>query len=571
MSTPLHHGSAIAAVLLLGITSWTLAAEPDEFLQHLPDGSLVAVRVAKLDAMDEQLSPLAERFGLAYPPLGQLVTALEGVDSRGDAVIGLMWRDDAYAPFALVPVLDFSAFVRAADGDGDSQSTLVTLAGEDLVATRRDRWALLTNLSGSEEPRPLGNLTAGELARVRKLLRSEDYSVVVLPEGIDRIPATSTRRVSSRQRAQYRRRIHNGPFALGDPTFWLNALEVYRESLTHFSRACDGLALGATLGDNDQIALRIAVLAREQNSEAAVPTQTASHSGPENLPALAGQPAIFAAAGTWKSNWTELMLDLYLYSFAGGSDGFGIRVFSKSALQEYVESTRAASELVQQVSTVMVAPTGDLPVMSNTGIILHTSDAQEYLREVDRLVEAWNQAVQKSKGDADYVYEKVPEGIAGLAPGIKGQRYQVDLTTAFRMENVPDVRTMFDKMYGRNGKAVMDVVAIDGQRVLVSDLPDDLRNQLQQELLKESASDQQDSTVRGDWKLVVQPDVFQDWANQRKLISHGGEIVGWEPKPLASQTPVEIEVRLEPTLLEAKATLAGDLVQAVGELVNPSN
>jgi len=572
MSTPLQNGPFVAALMLFAVSGQASADKAADYLQHLPDGSLIVARAAKLDAMDEQLFPLAERFGLNYPPLGQLVTALDGVESDGDVVVGLMWRDDGYSPFALVPVFDFSTFVRAADGDGDSRSTLITLAGEDLVATQRGRWALLTNLSGSEEPKPLGNVAPGVVERLKQLVRADDYSALVLPAGLDRIPATAVGRVSSRQRAQYRRRVHNGPFTLGDPTFWLNALEVYRESLTHFSKECDAIAVGATFGNERAVTLRIAVLSREASYQTTEPGQPANLRGPAKLPAIAGQPTIFTAAGAWKSRWSELLLDLYLYSFAGGSDAVGIHQFSKSALQKYVESTRAASELVNHVAAVVVAPAGDLPIMSHTGIVLDTSNADAYLEAVDKLVDAWNQVVKKSKGEADYVYEKEATGVVALAPNAKGQRYSIDLTTAFRMENVPDVRTLFTKMYGRNGKSVMDVVAIDDHRVLISDLPDELRNQLQQEL-SATRADTLNSTAETeaavDWRMLVQPAVLQDWSNKSKLITHGGDIVGWKPMQLASQTPVEVSVKLSPEVLEASATVAGELVEAIGELVNP--
>lgn len=565
MSNPSRSLISLSVVIAgLSVVS-SAAAEAEDYLQQLPSDSVVTLRVATLERMDDQLAALAEQFGVVYPPLGQVVTSLAGIDAGGDAIAGLMWRQETLVPFALLPVTDYSTFVRAADGDSDADTTLVTLAGEDLVASRRGRWVLLTNLVDGDEPAPLGNLPAKQQSRLAALAADSDYELLVLRGGFDQVLASnSNRRVPSRELAQLRRKVQNGQVQYRDPEYWKAVYRLYRVAFHHLAAKCDGFSLGVSVNEEREVTLKAALLARDET-----PRVRIGEVGSEaKILNVGGQPTIVSVGGPWGSKWTQLSLDLYVYSFAAGSDAVGIEQFSQPAMARYLKLCKTASDLVEYQSLVIISPTGDRPIMSNSAVLLHTTNAKTFQDSFDRLIDVWNAAVKQSRREAEFVYDKDADDLKGLPPSVTGTRYSVDLSNAFRMQNVPDVRTMFDKMYGRNGKLVTDVLAIDNRRVLVSDLPDDLRNELVKGLLDDSLEPAAaEESGRGEWQVELHPAPLQEWLNRSKLISHGGNIIGWEPKEFASDEKVAIRIQAEPAKLEVSTTLSAELVEALGDLI----
>ena len=126
------------ALALPSVAGQGWAAGSTRALEWVPRETLVLARASRLDAFDSDIQPLASNFGLPLPAFGQLVTQIEGIDPAGEVIIGITEYDTGvYLPFVLLPVSDYRAFVRAGDGDPGIEVTLLTLAGEELLAAKR--------------------------------------------------------------------------------------------------------------------------------------------------------------------------------------------------------------------------------------------------------------------------------------------------------------------------------------------------------------------------------------------------------------------------------------------------
>ncbi len=522
-------------------------------LAHIPSETLVAARVARLDKLDAALQPLATNFGLTYPPIGQMATQLDGIDATGEAVVGIAeYESEVYLPFVLLPVSDYRAVVRAGDGDAGIEVTPLTLAGEELLASQRGEWALVTNVV--EQFAALGQVDGPTAQQFANHLGDELLTVVVTEAGLDALKAIATAPGESpRQLANRRRMLSIRPMNWRSLDQWRQRVSLQPDMVERLHSRCSGIVLAVDTDEQLQADLRAVFIPRGEVAEATARRAT----GPLELP---DQRTVATAACAWNSPWVEWLLQMYLGSFSVGSDEVGVQYFRAGDFERFRGSIAAAGELIDSVQFLMIAPPSDKPTMSNSALLATVADADKFVAGLDEAVTNWNRMIETARRSIDFLYEIKPLEVGELA----GKRYAIDLPTAFRQDNVPEVREVLDRMYGRNGVWAMDVLPVDDTHVLVSDLPDELRDQL----LEQVRSGQPASQVAEvGWTVTLHPAVLQDWLNNVRLQSFGENVIGWKPKSLDSTGKVQIRLTTHAPVLTVESQIPSDVMKAVGELV----
>ncbi len=545
---------ACCSVAALGLLPALPAMGDDTVFAQLPRETLVAARVARLEALDDTLKPLAANFGIAFPPLGTLASQVDGVDPAGEAVVGVAaYREGEYLPFVLLPVSDYRALVRAGDGDAGIEVTPLTLSGEELLACQRGKWAMVTNVV--DEFALLGRLDAEQVEQVASHVGNELLTVLLTDAGLEEIKAMAERSgVSARQVASRRRVLASRPWNWRNLQEWRERLVLHQDMVQRLHSHCASLLLA--IDTNDQLRTRIEAIlipreevAAREASGGRVPLQ------------LANERTVATAACDWDSPWVEWLVQMHLSSFSNGSDEIGVDYFRGGEFEKFRQTVAVASDQIESLRFLMIAPGNSEPTMSNSALLVTVSDSSEFLVAVNETMVTWNRMIQTARRSIDFVYEIKPLTVDQRV----GKRYSIDLPTAFRQDNVPEVREVLADMYGRNGVWAMDVLPLDETHVLVSDLPDKLRDQLMKQWEATAATAAEEP--HGGWAIQLHPDVLQDWLNDVRRHNFGENVVGWKPKPLNSTGDIVIGLTTHEKILTIKTEIAGDVVQAFGELV----
>ncbi|QDU56477.1 hypothetical protein [Aeoliella mucimassa] len=530
-----------------------MAGESTSVLAQLPASTMVALRVAQLDELDQKVVPLAKEFAWPLPPLGQLAASFDGVDSSGEFVLGMMQLDgEQFVPFLLLPVTDYKTFVYAGDGDAGIEVTPLTLAGEELMATSRGNWALVTN--PFDDFTHLNPMPAEQSAELQKLVGSELASVIATRTGVVQLKAIALARSESPyQKATRYRQLQRRSIDWTDWQQVESLIRIYSGAINHLCESCEVMVLTADIDDDQSVALRYVT---QRAGEVEFPAAEWKRS-----PLVLGsQRIITSGEGPWGSPWTADFVQLYLDRFEVTSYDFGINYLRPQEFRGYRESVTKVSDQIQGVQAMMIAPTDDYPVMSNSAMLVNTSDAAKLLESVDEAIKDWNRMIELSQRQVDFYLGSEPLKVGER----QGRRYTVDLSDAFREANTPDVRKVMDRLYGRNGVWAIDVLPLDESRVLFTDLPDKLRD----ELIAKLDSEKPTATREATWSVTLNPAALQDWFNDCKRKEFEEGIRGWTPQEFASPTDLVVTATTHDSTLVIETKLPADVVQAMAKLWN---
>lgn len=549
--SPLVRSSLVGLALVM-LASHAAAQPGANVFAHLPKHTLAALRIARLDQLSERLQTMCELLDQPVPPVVPFVLQLEGVERDGVTVVGVARQaEGGYLPFALLPVTDYKTFVRAGDGDAGLAVTPFTLAGEELLASRRGNWVLLTNVV--EDSSTLGALEAKTAELLATLSQEQLFSGVVTPQGLAHLKSLAKSTPATSRSLAYRRRLlASRGIDWTDPADWRERLAWHAPSVERWAEQSEMVVAGVDIADDKEIELRLKI-APKQALEAT--------RAPIALPAatLPDQRQVVLAEGPLASPWTTVGLATMVDRILAAPDAVGVDYFDPSATSAWQETVLKVGEELQAVRFWMIAPQKDQPVMCNSAYLCQVEEADAFLEALDASFAAWNVLIERSRRDEDLIFETATLEVEGLT----GKRYSVDLPSAVRQEDIPDVREVMQQMFGRNGRMVVDVVPISPQHVLVSDLTDPLRNQLIG-LLKEATLPE--ASEASGWTIAIEPAAWQDWSNDVKRISMGGNIIGWKPKRLASESQVVVHAQTQESTLAIEANIPGDVVAAIAQL-----
>lgn len=540
----------LAVCLLLCLCGSVLA---ETVYDALPRNTLVAVRISQLEQLDQLVQPLAATFGVDMPAVGDIAASIDGVDVGGDVAIGLMQLGSrSYTPFVLLPVSDYKSFVLAGDGDAGLEYTPLTLAGEELVASQRGRWALVAN--PQKDKKQFGRIDVATATRIANQASSDNLvTLAITPSGVSELRSIASSRSEAPYRTASRRRsLANRKMNWTSLSDWEQRLTLYKAPLVQLCDRCDLIVMSADVDQQQSVQLAIDLIPKEPQSIAETRL---------TLPAaeVAGQRHFAIAEGPWNSPWVQMGVQMYVEHFATRSDDVGISYLSPGEFNNLRKSLLRTSDMIHSARALAITPQQGQPSMCNTALLVEVTNAEEFLAAVDDTMTEWNELVNNSRHTNDFVFESKAITVADR----QGKRYSVDLPSAFREEDVPEVREAMHKMYGRNGVLVADVVPVDETHVLVSDLTDDLRDRLLSDIRQ---TEFQPVENPAGWSFVLDPAALQDWQNQVYEQVIGENAIGWKPKRLECQSKVVVEVSTQSPKLTIRSTIPTDVVQAVGKL-----
>lgn len=528
-------------------------------LAALPDKVLGVVVLHDATATEQAFKAAATRLGTPPLPIGTFVSNLVGAEAKGDLVVGLA-ESTAGSPalFLMIPVADFDEFVTGLEGVAGEESE-IQLAGQRLLAVRRGNWALLTSVSGAiakQTFNPPENLVeaAGPLFDP-----DERGAISVIVPG-DALRRASTLIGESGKTPEELERLRRS-FSLRDirwnqPGDWAELLLVYGPLVESLAQHTDGVLIQGRGAENADVALSGTLLAKAGETQEPG-TTSATKAAVLELPA---RQAFLTAVGPTATSWTPVGIELFLGHLASRTHELGVAQFPADEWEGFRESVHALVRKTTSASLIAVAPGKEEPQLANQAVLLEVEDAEQFLSSVQELTTDWNRLLENADREVELVFDAKPLELAGR----NGTRFVVDLPTAFQASHIPEVRTVLTRLFGNTGEMRIDVLPLDGNRVLVSQFPPETTSELIGAIGEQKPAEPKDQQ----WILEFVPQVYQDWQNTTFLASFEGNIVGWKPRRFESDEKVRLTIEPTPEALRVRSQLSAELLREWVDFAN---
>ncbi|MEX2169317.1 MAG: hypothetical protein WD851_08400 [Pirellulales bacterium] len=544
-------GSALIALVGVGAGS----AEP--WQSHLPPEWLGIIVVSDLADFDRHTARLAEQFGIESPGLVRLRQSAgltEVTDAGGSWLAGLargpVGAEEAY-PFAMIPVTDFAAFVKALDGDLRGTTAVVTLAQQDLLAGNCGSWALLMN---PDQREILESVIA----------RAPDATAILQedPTATNGIASAHVSKLGLEWLAEYQsagdQRSRQQMSARRKRGLAMLSLDGAKESLILDKPVWEWVAAtferaGITIVVDDTGKARVKIAAAKP--QAASNAKLADESEDDGV--IGNREWIFAGTVQFSPELGDLATGWQLAVLKSSPEEFGIKEFSPAEMTALEGSIKNA---IGQVVNARFASLSsrDLPVHGNRVMVLDVQNVDDFLAACGELMQAWNAMIEASKAEVKLTFSAEPVEIAGHA----GQRFFVDMVEAVDVPRSPEVAKVMADMFGPEGILSWYVLPMAEGQVAVANLPREEVETLIRDLKNGDAKPQ---ATGGSARMKLDTSAYVDWGQRRDLTVTGDTVGGPRFVPLPKSDPLESNLTVRDGAVELELVLPPSLLKTLGK------
>jgi hypothetical protein len=458
----------VALTLLVAV----VAARAEGILNYVPPSALGFVAVHDLNGADAKIQKVMTIFGElseTKPPAPlafvKAITGLGGgINESGDALlVALPGEISPLEPKLLfmVTISDYAAFAKSVGGDASGEISRVTIAGQEVLATKAGTYALLMNL----EHRPtLETLIAAKpeppvaTAALDPWLATNQFALVILSHGIEQLSG-ELKGVMDRQEAKLKEQ-YSGSEMAEDLAEEMQSVEVTRKLLSFLDAEISSAAIGMAVDDATNVKLTKRVILKPSGGLASADT-IAKVDGPL-LAGYPDQPFVFAGGGPLPHGWGESIAKLFRSLIEQAPEIYGFEAFDASKWEEVEESWRNVLQ-VESCSMVMFAGAKD-EALGNLYGTTQMPNSAKYIDGARKSFEIWNELTDASTIDVKLKYEIAEVDVAGK-PALKMTN---DVLAAAGDDNVPMMKPMFEKMLGNDGKLVMFWTPTDEHTVVMA-------------------------------------------------------------------------------------------------------
>ena len=532
------------------------AAKAEQWSAHLPPEWLGVVVVHDLGEFDRHAAQLAEQFGMEAPGLVRLLESAgltDVSDASGSWLAGLargpVGADEPY-PFAMIPVTDFAAFVKALDGDLRGTTAVVTLAQQDLLAGNCGKWALLMNPDQRE-------ILESVIARAPNDTASHQ-GILAATNGI---ASAHVSQLGLKWLAEYQspgdRRSRQQMSARRKRGLAMLSLDGAKESLILDKPVWEWVAatferVGITIDVDEAGEARVMVEAAKP--QAASNAKLAGESEDEGV--IGNREWIFAGTVQFSPELGDLATGWQVAVLKSSPEEFGIKEFSPAEITALEGSIQNA---IGQVVNARFASLSsrDLPVHGNRVMVLDVQNADDFLAACGEIVQRWNAMIEASKAEVKLAFSAEPVEIAGCA----GQRFFVDMVEAVDVPRSPEVAKVMADMFGPEGILSWYVLPMAEGQVAVANLPRKEVETLIRDLKNGDAKPQ----AAGSATMKLDASAYVDWGQRRDLTVTGDTVGGPRFVPLPKSDPLEGSLTVHDGAVELELVLPPSLVEALGK------
>ncbi len=437
------------------------SARADDILQYIPDHALGYIVARELEHTSDLVEKLAEPLGYSIPsPLGLIKLSLglgAGIDSSGTLAIALLPGSEIQ-PMVLLPISDYAAFARSIQADPNGEVCRITVAGEDVLVARIDKYAIIVNIgSQTELQRQLDKQSDPELDRrsdptARRdpssdWISNQDVYLAVLPAGLQYL---------GKQKAKTPRQFITPVDEFQRPSM-LSSLRstLFSSELRSWLAANTNLVMLGVRVD-EQMNVRISSEVDLKRSSPLNRMAPIIARREQEITSLGNARFFLAASTSMPQGWGAMLADFLLQTEKNSAAATGLDRLSDELWTKKATVNRLLFEGIKSCSVVMLPGTDGDPLMANLLVIAEVPSAAEYLNAMPQVVETWNEVTEASTSDIK------PKSDL-LERELRGQRLSeivVDYAT-FTDDRVPVTKWMLDAAFGSEGKLRMKFLEVD--------------------------------------------------------------------------------------------------------------
>ncbi|MEO8495632.1 MAG: hypothetical protein ABI614_11220 [Planctomycetota bacterium] len=459
---PTHHLSGWLALFVLFFCLPRVDAA-DDVVQQIPDNALAYVVVRNLREADREVNQTAQRMQLPAHNLlemaKQSLGLVKGVVETGDLALVLM-GSEAGGPYPVV-------FVRTDNFDEllgqlktenqDGPISQVTVAGQSVLIAAKGKYAVLASPANRDGLKQVVASAASVKVDdgTQAFTQHADVYAVATNAGVKMLSqlAITGLQVVKQQLAQL------GP--QGDQA--VAAFGMYEELLKWAAEEVKQVVVALRIDDNGAVSLvkRVDFLNPVEYADAG-----SAASATKRLARLPMRPYAIAGAGamgdvTAMEKWMEFSMEM-TRSMMGSQ-------LSDEQGQKLIEISRKSMEGVRGVAFSFGVPEVGGSVYSGMAGIMEVDNADAYLaRYVDTM-----QQMQQLFADSERMPYRILTAEKAEVAGVPGMKVVMQISPAALGPAAEQLKGMFDKLYGKDGKIEVYGAAIDDKHIALAYVSED--------------------------------------------------------------------------------------------------
>jgi hypothetical protein len=556
---------ALPVCLLLLVSP--VATRAAEVLRNLPADANGFVVARNLAAVDRKVEHLISNLKLAYHPEVQAINPLawlhaagirEGLDTSGDLLLAVLppQADGQRPQFSVwLPVANYEPFVAALGGSANQRITAVTIAGEDLLVARQEKWVLVMDADQRER---MEQVLGAATPRQQTLswtdwLDTQDVAVVALSGGVRDALKWATESDAADAADQAVEEINEDDIfdlAPQQPSRGQSALPILikiqltlRQWLSRSTKALEwahdteAIGVGLRLDDEGNALAGIRVTMKA-NSEFAAATSRDGFRG-EALPALyQGGEFIVAAGGALPRPLTSAMASAYVRSIIDEMKTQEQLDIDEATLARFYQEVEQAADMVQAIAVFATPGDEQDGVYTNNFAAVRVTSADAFVDHAGEVMRLWNQMNREARRGTQLIFDVKDVPIRERDT----KEYSIDIAAADGGPALPEIRQAMEKLFGPGGKLRFFIVPVDDQTVLLAAAtPEQIASTLQALAVIQPNDWNRDPlgvTNRllpreADWRAFFSPNGYTKW-NARKMNAITGPVFGG---PLIKEFP----------------------------------
>jgi hypothetical protein len=452
-----------------------------------------------------------------------------------------------------LPIADYDRFIASLGGSAGQKITGITIAGEDLLVARQEKWALVMDpdqrtrmegmLDASPPPQPTLKWT--------KWIDTQDVAVVVLSSGVrdalDWAMADDAANAAGQAAEEIAGDDIFGPAEADDSAprrgpprqtsfsivtkvqllmrYWLTR----SPRVLEWAKGTEAISVGMRLDDqgNAHAGMRVAF---GNNSDDVRAISRIADQG-ETLPALdQGDDFIVTATGALPPVLASTAASAYVRALIDEMKTEEHLAIEEATLERFYQEVEHAADMVESIA--VFARPGDEQdgVYTNSFLAVRVASADAFVDHAGEVMRLWNQMNRDSQRGTQLIFD-----VDDMTIGERtAKQYSIDIAAADGSPALPEIRQAMEKLFGPGGKMRLFVVPVDDRTALLAAATPEQIAAILETLELKQANDWNrepfgvtNALLPGDsdWRLFFSPHGYNRWL-ARKMNAITGPVFG---------------------------------------------
>jgi len=524
-----HSLSGLLALCVLFVGPPRIRAA-DDVVQQIPSNALAYVVVKNLQEAGREVNQTAQRMQLPPPNLLEMAKArlglVKGVVETGDSALVLMGQE-AGSPFPVILVRtnDYEALLNGLNPQGqDGPLSQVTVAGESALIAKKGNYAVFTS--------PAFRAGLKQVVESEESVKFDGQTQAFLQNADAYAVATETGVKTLTQLALVGLRTVKQQFAQAGPEgeTVVAAFGMYEELFKWAAEEVEQVVVTLQINDGSAVSLTKRVDFRNP-VEYAVTGSAASAT--KRLATLPKWPYAMAFAGEFGDSkamekWMEVSINM-MRAMPGSQQ------LTDEQIEKLLAASRKSMEGLRGMSFTFGVPEAGGSIYSRMGMVMEVQDAQAF---INNYVQAMQQMQQVFADNQRMPYQILSAEKVQVA-GVPGMKVVMQIMPAAFGAGGEQVKQMFEKMYGKDGKIEVYAAPVDANHVALAYVAE--KNL--QEMIQAAKSPQEglasDDGIQATAKLLLEKAQLVGYVSPEGMLQYVQQMI-------QSLAPLEQQVKIPP-------------------------